>query len=72
MKNKDIIHVYPDHVPLNVLVPKRERARLKRERLLPEVLMSPYVIREVSLLYGISTHEQRVVDCLFSGRLLET
>ena len=71
-KSKDIIPVYPNPLPLNVLVPKLERARLQRQRLLPEVLRSPYMTREVSVVYGLATHEKKVAECFFSGRLNET
>nr|GEW50974.1 putative ribonuclease H-like domain-containing protein [Tanacetum cinerariifolium] len=46
--------------------------RPKCRIILPEVLHSPYVVREVSLIYGITLHENRAVDCLFSARLNET
>lgn len=71
-KSKEIVPVYPNPVPLNVLVPKIERVRAQRQRLLPEVLRSPYMTREVSLLYGLGTHEKKVAECFFSGRLQET
>ncbi|PWA87075.1 transcription factor, MADS-box [Artemisia annua] len=48
-KSKEIVPVYPNPMPLNVLVPKVERARAQRKRLLPEVLRSPYMTREVSV-----------------------
>ena len=71
-KSKEIMPVYPNPLPLNVLVPKLERARLQRQRLLPEVLRSPYMTREVSVVYGLATHEKKVAECFFSGRLNET
>ncbi|PWA53614.1 phospholipase-like protein [Artemisia annua] len=71
-KSKEIVPVYPNPMPLNVLVPKVERARAQRKRLLPEVLRSPYMTREVSVVYGLDTHEKKVAQCFFSGRLQET
>ena len=71
-KNKDIVPVYPDPLPLNVLVPKLEHARAKHQRLLPEVYRSPYMTREVSVGDGLSKHEQKVAECFFSARFSET
>ena len=71
-KSKEIVPVYPIPVPLNVLVPKLEHSRAQRQRLLLEVYRSPYMTREVSLLNGLGTHEKKVGECFFSGRLPET
>ncbi|PWA36793.1 hypothetical protein CTI12_AA594890 [Artemisia annua] len=71
-KSKEIVPVYPNPLPLNALVPKLERARAQRKKLLPEVLRSPYMTREVSVVYGLETHEKKVAECFFSGRLQET
>ncbi|PWA66146.1 RNA-directed DNA polymerase, eukaryota [Artemisia annua] len=71
-KSKDIVPVYPDPVPLNVLVPNLAHARAKRPRLLPEVYRSPYMTREVSVVDGLGKHELKVAECFFSARFSET
>ncbi|PWA47599.1 ulp1 protease family, C-terminal catalytic domain-containing protein [Artemisia annua] len=71
-KSKDIVPVYPDPLPLNVLLPKREHSRAQPEKLLPEVYRSPYMTREVSVGDVISKHEQKDAECFFSARFTET
>ncbi|GJX20260.1 ulp1 protease family, C-terminal catalytic domain-containing protein [Tanacetum coccineum] len=54
--------------PLNVLLGNIPYGSLGG---VPEVLCSPYVVREVSLICGISPHKRRAANCLFSARLPE-
>ncbi|PWA72323.1 ulp1 protease family, C-terminal catalytic domain-containing protein [Artemisia annua] len=71
-KSNDIVPVYPDPVPLNVVVPNLAHARAKRSKLLPEVYRSPYMTREVSVVDGLGKHEREVAECFFSARFSET
>ncbi|PWA88824.1 ulp1 protease family, C-terminal catalytic domain-containing protein [Artemisia annua] len=71
-KSNDIVPVYPDHVPLNVVLPNLAHARAKLPRLLPEVYRSPYMTREVSVVDGLGKHEREVGECFFSARFSET
>ncbi|PWA56464.1 hypothetical protein CTI12_AA419660 [Artemisia annua] len=68
-KSKEIVPVYPNPVPLNVLAPKLERARAQRKRLLPEVLRSPYMTREVDVVFKkpFVDGERVVLKNLFPG-----
>ena len=71
-KSNDIVPVYPDPMPLNVLVPNLVHNRAKRQRLLPEVYRSPYMTREVSVVDGLGKHELQVAECFFSARFSDT
>ncbi|PWA45563.1 Peptidase C48, SUMO/Sentrin/Ubl1 [Artemisia annua] len=72
-QNKAIIPTFSQPQPLNVLMGKQfQFGRGKRPSINPEILRSPYVIREVSLVARIMPHEERAADCLFSARLTET
>ncbi|GJX76292.1 ulp1 protease family, C-terminal catalytic domain-containing protein [Tanacetum coccineum] len=61
----------PDQT-IGVYEKESKMSRPKRRVVLPEVVRSPYVVREVSLIYGISSHESIATNCLFSARLTET
>nr|GEY15487.1 hypothetical protein [Tanacetum cinerariifolium] len=58
-----------EDIDLNVTQPlaTRESGRPTRHTILPKVLHSPYVVKEVSLIYGITPHKNRAADCLFSA-----
>ncbi|GJV17991.1 ulp1 protease family, C-terminal catalytic domain-containing protein [Tanacetum coccineum] len=71
-ENKSMIPVCSEPQPLDVLEPLIPQRRAKWLAIRPEVLRSPYVVREVSLLCGFFPHEKRVADCLFSARFTET
>ena len=69
---KEIVPAYSEPQPLNVLVGNVTMNRLKRKKFLPEILRSPYVVREVSLCSPLTQHEIRLAECLLSARLPET
>ncbi|GJU77891.1 hypothetical protein Tco_1274961, partial [Tanacetum coccineum] len=70
--SKAMVPAFSQPKPLNVLPGNFPYGRPKRRVVLPEVLRSPYVVREVLLICGISPHESRAANCLFSARLTET
>ncbi|PWA90628.1 Peptidase C48, SUMO/Sentrin/Ubl1 [Artemisia annua] len=61
-----------DEAPLQTIIPTNTYVRPKRFGRPAEVLCSPWVRRACSLAAGLSGHEKRATDCLFSGRLSET
>ncbi|PWA53169.1 hypothetical protein CTI12_AA445290 [Artemisia annua] len=61
-----------DEAPLQTIIPKDTNVRPKRCGRPAEVLCSPWIRRACSLVVGLSGHEKRATDCLFSGRLSET
>lgn len=68
-EKKSVIPVCPKPKPLNVVDPLVPQRRPRWSVVLPEVLRSPYVVREVSLMCGMFPHQKRVDDCLFIARL---
>ncbi|GKE51541.1 hypothetical protein Tco_1486697, partial [Tanacetum coccineum] len=71
-EDEAMVPSYSQPKPLNVLLGNFPYGRPKRHVVLPEVLCSPYVVKKVSLICGISSHERRAANCLFSARLTET
>ncbi|GJS96341.1 ulp1 protease family, C-terminal catalytic domain-containing protein [Tanacetum coccineum] len=72
LDSKAMVPAFSQPKPLNVLLENIPYGRPRRRVVLPEVLCSPYVVREVALICGISSHERRTANCLFSARLPET
>ncbi|GKD20435.1 hypothetical protein Tco_1222138 [Tanacetum coccineum] len=68
--SKAMVPAFSQPKPLNVLPGNFPYGRPKRRVVLPKVLRSPYVVREVSYICGISPHESRAANCLFS-RLIQ-
>ncbi|GJT87138.1 hypothetical protein Tco_1068855 [Tanacetum coccineum] len=60
--SKAMVPLYSQPKPLNLLLGNFPYGRPKRHVVLPEVLCSPYVVRKVSLICSISSHERRAVN----------
>ncbi|GJY13102.1 hypothetical protein Tco_0382411 [Tanacetum coccineum] len=63
LDSKAMVPAFSQPKPLNVLLGNIPYGRPRRNVVIPEVLHSPYVVREVSLICGISPHEKRAANC---------
>ncbi|GJX70638.1 hypothetical protein Tco_0307809 [Tanacetum coccineum] len=67
-----IVPTFSQLEPLNVFLGSFHYGMPKSHTMLPKVFHFPYVVREVLLIYGITPHENRAANFLFSTRLKET